>query len=367
MTRSNHPHAPLYLKLHQWPDLDREAWRSATRRGDILDDGGRAAHWSEGSRRKYAESYGRWLGFLHSHEHLEPDEDPANRVRPNLVRHYVAELEAGCAPRTIVMRVEELLSVLSVIRPESDWAWLRAAVLNLRAKHRHDRARPSPLPSARDVYDWGCRQMRAAEKAESLHPRRRAGRFRDGLMIALLVARPLRRRNFAGIKINRHLIKNQNGYLLAFDASETKTHRPLEFAVPDDLAEPLARYIAEFRPILLGDTQSARLWITERGEPYTERGFSEKIWQITTRAFGQPLRPHAFRHIAATSIATDDPEHARIIAPILGHTTLRSADMHYNRARQIDAGRLYQESLLDLRERLERRKYLALQRLLARS
>jgi integrase len=353
MTQQNHPQGPLYLKLGQWPDPDRKAWRSATSSGDVLDDGGLAAHWSEGTRRKIAENYGRWLGFLSERGRLDPDADPADRVQRDLVRRYVAELEAHCAPRTVVMRVEELLSLLSVMRPERDWSWLKTAVLGLRAKHRHGRARPANLPAAGAVFDWGCQEIRAAEDAEDLRPRRRAGRYRDGLIIALLVARPLRRRNFAGIEIDRHLIKTSDGYVVVFDASETKTHQPLEFAVPDDLAQPLARYVANYRPILLGDKTSPRLWITERGKPYSDVGFASRIRQITTQAFGRSLNPHVFRHIAATSIATDDPEHARIIAPILGHATLRTADMHYNRARQLDAGQLFQDSLSGLRKRLK--------------
>ena len=34
------------------------------------------------------------------------------------------------------------------------------------------------------------------------------------------------------------------------------------------------------------------------------------------------LRPHAFRSIAATSIATEDPEHVSIIADVLRHLDL---------------------------------------------
>jgi integrase len=355
------------VKVEEWPDIDRAAWASATTCGDILEDGGLGAHWAEGTRRKYAESYGIWLGFVTKHGHLDPAADPADRVRPELVREYLSELEAGCAPRTIVMRIEELLAVLSVMRPEKDWAWLRTLVVNLRAKFPNHSTRPAPLLSAQDVYSWGCREMRTAEDSVGLSLRRQAGRYRDGLMIALLVARPVRRRNFVSIEIGRHLIGGPDAFLLAFGATETKTKRPLEYPVPNDLVGPLAGYIEQYRPALLNGASSTRLWITERGEPYTERGFSGKIWQVTKRAFGQPMRPHVFRHIAATSIATEDPEHARIIAEILGHTTLQTADKHYNRARQIDAGRLYQESLLDLREQLQRRKFLAPQSPSARS
>ncbi len=49
------------------------------------------------------------------------------------------------------------------------------------------------------------------------------------------------------------------------------------------------------------------------------------------------LRPHAFRHIAATSIAEADPEHVNIIRDLLGHATLDISERHYNRATGISS------------------------------
>jgi integrase len=357
MTRQNNHRRYTCLKVHAWPEKDRVAWLSATSSGDILEDGGRGAHWADGTRRKYAESYGIWLGFLEKQERLDPAVGPADRVQPEWVRRYLSDLEVDCAPRKIVMRIEELLVVLSAMRLDRDWGWLRVLVGNLRAKYPNQGLRPTPLLSAREVYAWGCREMRIADASTDLRPRRRAGRYRDGLMLALLIARPVRRRNFVSIEIGKHLILETDAFFLVFEAAETKTKRPLEYPVPSKLVGPLANYMEQYRPVLLNGSSSTRLWITERGKPYTARGFSEKVWQVTRRAFGQPMRPHVFRHIAATSIATEDPEHARIIAEILGHTTLGTADKHYNRARQIDAGCLYQKSLLNLRKHLERRKF----------
>jgi integrase len=94
---------------------------------------------------------------------------------------------------------------------------------------------------------------------------------------------------------------------------------------------------------------STRLWITKAGKPFSIPGFTKRLVTITQNAFGIPFRAHAFRHIAATSIATEDPEHARIIACILGHTSLQMADKHYNRARQTDAMTAHQKVIRRLR------------------
>jgi hypothetical protein len=55
------------------------------------------------------------------------------------------------------------------------------------------------------------------------------------------------------------------------------------------------------------------------------------------------------RDCAATTIATEDPEHVMTITPLLGHTSLRTAERHYNHARCLEAGRRYQKRIRELR------------------
>jgi len=47
-------------------------------------------------------------------------------------------------------------------------------------------------------------------------------------MIALLALRPLRRKNFAAITLDRHLIKRNGAWILKFEGDETKTHDRLD-------------------------------------------------------------------------------------------------------------------------------------------
>jgi integrase/recombinase XerD len=71
---------------------------------------------------------------------------------------------------------------------------------------------------------------------------------------------------------------------------------------------------------------------------------------LTKRMVGVPISPHLFRDCAATTIATDDPEHVLTIAPLLGHTTLKTSEKHYNHARSLDASRRYQAVMLEVHE-----------------
>ena len=78
----------------------------------------------------------------------------------------------------------------------------------------------------------------------------------------------------------------------------------------------------------------------------------ERVIRRTRYAFGKSISPHLFRDCAATSIAIEDPEHVRITANILGHTSLTTSERHYNQAHMLAAGRTMQQSLLELRNKL---------------
>ncbi len=79
-----------------------------------------------------------------------------------------------------------------------------------------------------------------------------------------------------------------------------------------------------------------------------------RITKVTKQAFGSPLNPHLFRDCAATSIAIEDPEHVRISASILGHASLATTEKYYNQARTLEAGRLYQKSVVTMRREMRK-------------
>jgi hypothetical protein len=343
--------APTRIELtrSKWPDADRSAWASIVRSGDILDEAGAGAHWSQGTRTKYAQSYGFWLGFLKERGWLDAAADPPSRVTPEAVSVYIRDVSERCTIETVVMRMAEFLWVVRAMQPDGDWQWLENLLRRLRRRCRPSELKPAPAVSASDVYNAGLTAMRATSDAPELPDRERAIRFRDGLILSLLIARPLRLRTFLNIDIERNLVRETDGYLLVLAAEDIKTKRPAEYSAPTDLVSWIDRYINHYRPMLLGNKTSARLWITKDGNPMSVSGFTKRLVTITRDTFGVPFRAHAFRHIAATSITTEDPEHVRIIASILGHTSLEMADKHYNRARQIDAMTAHQRVIQSLR------------------
>jgi integrase/recombinase XerD len=100
------------------------------------------------------------------------------------------------------------------------------------------------------LFEFGLELMGAADGPSGGTPLQRAILYRDGLLIALMAARSLRRHNFSAIEIGRHLVKRGAGYWLCFEANETKTHEPIEVPVPDELIAPLEHYLTVYRRLL---------------------------------------------------------------------------------------------------------------------
>ena len=80
----------------------------------------------------------------------------------------------------------------------------------------------------------------------------------------------------------------------------------------------------------------------------TEKSLGDRFWKATERIFGERISMHTFRHSAASTWAERTPETAMLIAALLGHTTLRTAERHYiGGNRKIAAVRF--NSILDAR------------------
>ncbi|MGA9412990.1 MAG: site-specific integrase, partial [Roseobacter sp.] len=179
-------------------------------------------------------------------------------------------------------------------------------------------------------------------------------KFRDALLVGLLIACPtMRLGNLTMIEIGRHLIKLKGRYELRFKGYEMKARKPIEIPVPESLTAYIDHYIEQVRPVLIDGNGSARLWITQYGQPMTGKTIYAGISKTTARAFGRPINPHLFRDCAVTSVAIENPKHIGIAAPILGHTDPRTTEKHYIQAQQLHACRTLGQSLKDLRAQLQ--------------
>lgn len=329
------------LKFAAWPESDRSLWLHITAAGCPLDNDGVGSHWAPETKRVIARDYGYWLSFISATNPAALHENPIARVTPDRVRLYLQSM-LDVSPLTQTSRIARLHHVIRCADTENDLGWLckmRRALEKLARRQVPVRNKRPRIVSTGRIIDAGISLMQRTHSGSNRRIYLRAKDFRDGLMIALLAARPLRLKNFAALRLGSHIRPTSDGYLIDIPGVETKTGRPIETFVPDELCPWFSLYLRDYRPYLLGGRQLDFLWVHSNGNPYQPGALSQRISKLTARNLGVAINPHLFRDCAATTVATDDPDHVLIIANILGHTTLRTAEDHYNHALCIDANR----------------------------
>jgi hypothetical protein len=363
------------LPIAEWPALDRALWEKGVEPKGLFEIGGAGADWAHHSRRKTAAGYSQWLSWLAAQRLVEPDAPhPADRVTRERVAAYVEYLRAERAPYTVLCRVQELNDALRVMAPDMDWNWLAQLYRTLRAQVRPVRDKFLLLKPIDELATLGERLMDEAEAAVGSSVRRRAVGYRDGLMISMLAYRPVRLKNFASMRLGRHLTKVGGCWQILFAADETKSHVPYEAIVPSALVARLERYLDAHRPVLLRgeriggatkrtptpertakapiDPQLDALWVSEVGTHLVPEVIQRRIFDHTRQEFGRGISPHFFRDCAATSIAVENPRHVGDASLVLGHAGHRMTEKHYNHARSLEASRRQAETLTRLRRSL---------------
>ena len=340
------------MPMNEWPRPDRAMWDQVFAEGDILGDRGSGSDWAPSTKESTFYSYAKWLTWLSMNDHLEQISNPLGRITPTTIAAYVEDLQTAAASLTVMHHVLNVLRLAQAYDRSVDWRWLRRIVNRLKARATPVREKEPRLRSSQELFEFGLRLMdTAAEPVLRYTSDAPLIQYRDGLMIALLAARPVRLRNLGAIIIGEHLQRMGSEYWLRFAATETKSSRPLEHPLPSSLNPYISHYLQRIRPQLLGESTTRKLWISVGSRPMPDKTLYCRITRRTKAAFGRSISPHLFRDCAATSIAIEDAEHVCITANILGHTSLSTSERHYNQAHMLAAGRTMQQSLLNLRRK----------------
>jgi integrase/recombinase XerD len=341
-----------YLKPEFWPEADRALWQALVASGGLLESSGPGARWRPATQMIFKRDYGFWLQYLQTIGIDLAAEPPVGRVSAGRVNSYILSL-GDLAASTRAGRIRALSILMSRAQPTGEWQWLLAMRRPLAAAERLERGvrKRQRIVAAHRLYESGVHHLETTRGRRDLSPLARSVKFRDGLIVALLAARPLRLKNFAGLRLGYHFQGTPSEYRIEIPAEESKTGRPIETFVPEELLAPLAEYLRTHRPILLRGAEDDHLWITRQRGPFAPENLSSRICHLTQKLVGSRVNPHLFRDCAATTIATVDPEHVRIVAPLLGHTAAVTAELYYNQARTIEAGRAHQANIRQIRER----------------
>ncbi len=354
----------LIVKLEDWPKADRDAWAAARRPGDVLEPGGPASHWSPGSMTWIVNAYGHWVGWLTRRGLLGKDAAALDAICRGHVAAYIADMRKVNASSSVADRLQKLSLMAGAMAPERDWEWLCLIYRKLARVAVPARDKRSKLVSAELLYQFGVELMEEGERlfeSDRLHG---AIRYRDGLMIALLAARPiLRRKNLRDLRIGADLIKRGEHYWLQVGAADMKQREPVEVAIPQELTAYICRYTAEYRPYLFPRNRNSKqpvtrdpaacshLWASTWGKGMDARTIYGRFVRLTRTKFGKAVNPHLFRDAAATSIAVEDPKHVRYAMNVLGHAKFATTERTYILAQSFEATQRHQQNVQCLRER----------------
>jgi|SRR5580700_10799009 integrase len=340
------------LPILEWPEKDRAAWYVAHRRGGLLDDDGYATSWAPRSSVSIAQSYGRFLPFATETGALDSNLEPHDRVTRPCVEAYIARLRKLNRPVTVASRIVHLSRAIAVMAPTADFGWLRriASRLSRTATGRDDRNR---MVSALTLHDLGLELMQRAEGKGKISEYHRALLFRDGLLICVLAACPIRARNIAGMSIGTTVQRRGPEWWVCFGPGETKTG-PFEKPLPVAHSSAIETYLTRYRTILVRRSNQPiandALWISKSGRALAPKGVGLILSSVTKRELSRNINPHLFRKIAQTDLAIHDPAHVGIGQHVLDHASYRMGQEAYNLARSLDAARRYQDVVRSIRD-----------------
>lgn len=339
------------LRFESWPALDRDMWVVATQPSDPFKKPGYAARWKPGTRRLTQDGFGLYLSWLEGRGQLDADTRPIDRVDIGRISAFVDDYSHGHAPATVALAVRGIAYMIRACHPPHGLPWLTKAAHSMVNRAEPVKSKTARMATIEELLQLGFTLMETGRRDLHSGCRRGAQVFRDGLMIGALAMRPVRRRNFAALKIGATLLVEAGGIHAAF--RETKMGNPIEFAYPEFLLAGFRFYLDTARPLLLAagaDPGSAMLWIGRRGRPMDGEEIAQRISNVTTRHLGRRVSPHLFRDCVATDIASHDPAHVGIVKAILGHTTLATSEKYYNQAGSFHAAKRMRYVIARMRE-----------------
>jgi site-specific recombinase XerD len=354
MMTKTEPFKAHYLPVEAWPVPCQIAWHGAFAETTLFDDQKPARGWREATIHKTRTGFGAFISWRIFEGTLEQEADVIELVTRDAASRYLEALKSSpYAPLTILCRIQELYDAARVMAPSHDWAWLRHATKRLRVKAHPVRNKRIRLQPAQALEQLAYQLMYEAQTSKELSFYQRALRFRDGLMIGLLIRRPLRLKNFASLTLAQNLILHHKSATLTFLPNEMKGKRPFDVKFPKAYFEALQTYLTLYRPYLLTlghaddhvtqalnqSGQQHALWISNEGKQMADQSIRNAIKRRTLIAFGLDMTPHLFRDASVTTLVRDAPSSARLTRVILGHATIDVTNKHYNQSRMIETSR----------------------------
>ena len=327
MKQKRKPPCVQSLPLVLWPEADRTAWLNLFRPGAPAM--GRNRRMKAVSRNDLQRRYSYFLDFVRKRGGFDESLPPAGHVTTNRTADYIALLKSGLKSVTAERTIHKLRRVAQLLAPQRDWEWLKDAESELAFA-----AVPTPkfdrIVDPHRILEAGLTLMTEAEAMPDKVAKKRACKFRNGLLIALLSLTVIRLKNYSSLELGRTLRQVGSQWWIALPATETKGGRADERRIRSLLRPSINRYLNHHRPVL--GNASRHFWIGLYGKPLSYSTVARIVTETTQQTLGVQICPHLFRSCAASFVAIKAGTSPGLPSALLQHVRSETTEESYNRA-----------------------------------
>jgi len=286
----------------------------------------------------------------------------ADLVEPDAARLILEALweEHGRAANAHASNLARLLAIVArhwAFRPADEIRRIKAAEGKFRPPKQgmtdRNRAKLRPLMDEDTLRKLINLPYKIVDDLDHNHPTvTDAVVVQSALAVALLLAAPVREKNLASIDLKKHFqrVSDDVGYLI-FPAHEVKNARDLEYPLSAHTLRLLDLYLNVYRPLLLKEEKSSKLFVSWNGRQKTPAELGAQIPKFIRTRLGFDINLHLFRHLAGYVYLSAHPGEYETVRQLLGHKSLKTTIDFYTGIEHAESFRRYDEILERHRDR----------------
>lgn len=173
----------------------------------------------------------------------------------------------------------------------------------------------------------------------------------DALVIAILLACPIRVGSLAALDLRQHIQRPGDGRVfLVLEETDTKTGRSIEFELPADVVRLLDSHLASRCPHLCPDGTPFLFPRRDGSGAIGSSELSQRISKRIKKETGLEVNPHLFRHFAVMIWLDANPGGYEVARRLLGHSDLSHTINMYSGLEVTSATKAFATLLSDLRK-----------------